>query len=635
MVHIEKKDDKSAQSASSNTVTVIASSCPASSVISTHVLLPTAIVYVMDSKGYSQSCRALLDSGSEVSFVSSSCVKRLGIPIEEADLQIHGVSAAPVGSSNGKVQLQVSSRIYEYATPIEAYILPRVTKPLPTTPVPGSSLNYIKGLRLADPFYFRPEDIDLLIGADVFSNILRATPVIVGPPGFPNAIDTEFGWVISGRYHANVPTNISSLHVHCELESILRSFWEIESAPSTASPVLSVEEQLCEQHYVQTHQRLSNGRYMLRLPFKLNTPVLGSSRDLAIRRLQAVERRLTSQPAMYNMYIDCMREYIRLGHMEKLPPNEVHSPSNAFYFPHHCVMKASSTTTKLRVVFDGSAKTSNGISLNETQMIGPKVHSDLLPILLRFRMWLLSILADAKMMYRQFLIHPEDRVYQRVVWRESPTSPIEDYALLTVTYGNVSAVHHANRTVQQLALDEKVKFPLASEVILRDAYVDDILSGADSLEDGLTLQKQLLQMFSSAKIELRKWTSNNANFLSHLPQELREVQVPFPLDVDQTVKSLGLQYSPATDSFTFSVVPPPNRKVSTKRTLLSDISKIFDPFGWLSPVTIKTKILFQTLWSRELSWDKPLPEDVMTTWTKYHQQLHSIDSIRIPRHAIL
>ncbi|CAG7718239.1 unnamed protein product, partial [Allacma fusca] len=594
------------------------------------VLLGTAVIQAQDRFGDLHPVRALLDSASEVSFVSERCVKKLALPTKFINLSIKGVSGTTIGSSTQVAQIKVISRIHEYSTTIEAYVMKKVTSRLPSSPVNPTKLTHIQGLKLADPFYYKPEDTDLLIGADLYSNLLRPTPVLVGPPGLPNAMDTIFGWVVTGKTHASKQTIVTSHHTNCRLESIMQKFWELESLPEEST--LSSGE-ACEQHFQKTYRRLENGRYMVRLPFKESSPGLGSSRDMAIRRLLQVEKRLKSNPDLRNQYVDVLREYQQLGHMERVPSDQLKESASTYYMPHHCVIKDSSTTTKVRVVFDASAKSSTGVSLNDKCMVGPRTQDDLIAILLRFRMWAVAITADVRKMYPQFLVHPDDCDLQRIVWRENSTDPIEDWRMTGVTFGHTSAPYLATRSLNQLDIDEASNYPLAAEVTQRDTYVDDLMTGANSHAEARTLQDQLLKMFESAQLELRKWSSNESRILEHLPKEFRETQIPFIFDTDSTVKTLGLRWNPPTDSFSFSLVLPSRRKVHTKSSLLSDISKIFDPLGWLSPITIRTKILFQSLWALKISWDEALPSNVVDEWNVYRNNLIAIEAIKIPRHV--
>src|SRR5436190_20009204 len=137
------------------------------------------------------------------------------------------------------------------------------------------------------------------------------------------------------------------------------------------------------------------------------------------------------------------------------------------YLPHHSVIKESSSTTKTRVVFDASSKGSKGKSLNDALYKGPVLQSDLFTIIIRFRSFKYVLCADIKKMYRQILIHKDQFPLQTVLWRESPREEIEEYELVTVTYGTKPASFIAVRCIQELAEIEKINFPIASEVVCR------------------------------------------------------------------------------------------------------------------------------------------------------------------------
>ncbi|GFW27197.1 DUF1758 domain-containing protein [Trichonephila clavipes] len=146
--------------------------------------------------------------------------------------------------------------------------------------------------------------------------------------------------------------------------------------------------------------------------------------------------------------------------------------------PHHGVVRDTSCTTKLRVVFDASSKTSSGLSLNDLLMVGPRVQPELFPILIQFRILSVAICADVEKMFCQIKVHEEDVDWQRILWRDSPTEPIREYCLTTVTYGTPSAPFLSTRTLRQLAIDEQENYPAALRATLSHVYVDDLLSGS-------------------------------------------------------------------------------------------------------------------------------------------------------------
>jgi len=171
-----------------------------------------------------------------------------------------------------------------------------------------------------------------------------------------------------------------------------------------------------------------------------------------------------------------MREYIDLGHMSLVADNDSINDNdfqNIVYLPHHGVLKKSSTSTKLRVVFDASAKNSKGYSLNDALCIGPVLQDNLINIVLRFRFHKIALTADLRKMYRQVLVHSDDRNYQRILWRFSADDPVKEYRLNTVTYGQACASYLAIRCLRQLASENMERYPFASNALLNDTYVDD------------------------------------------------------------------------------------------------------------------------------------------------------------------
>lgn len=186
---------------------------------------------------------------------------------------------------------------------------------------------------------------------------------------------------------------------------------------------MNQEEILCEEHFINTHSRNEEGRYIVALPFKngINMPELGDSRKTAVATLLQLERRFNKNPNLRNEYRNFINEYLALGHMERAPYN-VNSDKLIHYFPHHCVFKES-TTTMLRVVFSGSQKTSNGKSLNDQLAIGNANQSDLISLLLNFRIYRYAFSSDVEKMYRQIELPENQRDLHRILWRNSPQEP--------------------------------------------------------------------------------------------------------------------------------------------------------------------------------------------------------------------
>ena len=279
------------------------------------------------------------------------------------------------------------------------------------------------------------------------------------------------------------------------------------------SAAYTKEEQSCEDHFRTTQQRLPSGRHMVRLPFR-EAVELGESRPGARRMLLRMETKFIKEPAFAEAYQSFMREYKQLTHMSVIGDDSL---GPAYYLPHHGVWKESSTTTKLRVVFNGSYDTTTGHSLNDTLMVGPNLLPGLHQLLLRWRTHRVCLTADIEKMYRQILLHPDDRRYQRILWREKGNSDIQDYQLNTVTYGLACAPYLAIRTLRQLALDKHSCYPRAAAVLQRDVYMDDVVTGADSIPEASELQAELRHLCKAGGFNLRKWASNQPSLMEKVP----------------------------------------------------------------------------------------------------------------------
>ncbi|XP_038117267.1 uncharacterized protein LOC119769328 [Culex quinquefasciatus] len=235
-------------------------------------------------------------------------------------------------------------------------------------------------------------------------------------------------------------------------------------------------------------------------------------------------------------------------------------------------------------------------------------------------------------MYRQIRIHPSDYQLQRILWRNSSSEPLRTFELTTVTYGTASAPFLATRCLNELSKQGAEDYPLASLALGRDFYVDDMLTGVYDEEEGEELCKQLLSLLPSAGFSLRKWASNSAEVLSKIPPELRDERSVLGLESHTTpIKTLGIQWQPATDTYSYAVPIWSTQSVITRRVVASDIAKLFLPLGLLGPVIVLAKIFVQSLWEENKSWDAPLKPEQQQYWREYRNSLEDIPSISIPR----
>lgn len=286
------------------------------------------------------------------------------------------------------------------------------------------------------------------------------------------------GWLVSGQVGGFVVKKIMqtscNLSVIEELNETIHKFWEVESYQKAKK--LDSEEEYCERHFEKTYSRQPDGRFIVKLPVKEEiAKLLDNSREVALKRFLSLERKFKNKPELEAQYAKFMQEYLQLGHMKKITRHD--EGRLRVFLPHHAVIKESSTTTKTRVVFDASCQYTKGKSLNDALYKGPVIQADLFALIVRFRCFRYVLCADIIKMYRQILVHRDQTSLQTIIWRENPKSELEEFELMTVTYGTRPASFLATRCLQQLAESEKVNYPKAAEVVHGDFYMDDLLTG--------------------------------------------------------------------------------------------------------------------------------------------------------------
>ncbi|XP_069964794.1 uncharacterized protein [Bactrocera oleae] len=249
----------------------------------------------------------------------------------------------------------------------------------------------------------------MLLGTETFFSLLS---INLGS-NLPILQKTLLGWIVSGRYTtgSNNISNPSCLFLAKEsVDAKLKKLWKLEEITTIPEP-WTREQQSCDHIYNSTVSRRPCGRIVVKLPFKDDPTCLGESYTTALRRFNAQELRLAKSPQLKTHYVEFMSDYESLGHMSVVKNSNLSEPH--YYIPHHCVLKPTSTTTKLRVVFDASSRTTSQKSLNDST-----------GLFIRFRFHMFALTADIVKMYRKVLMHEDDRKFQYILWRSSPTERI-------------------------------------------------------------------------------------------------------------------------------------------------------------------------------------------------------------------
>ena len=250
-------------------------------------------------------------------------------------------------------------------------------------------------------------------------------------------------------------------------------------------------------------------------------PVLPTNFQLCLRRLNGLLARLRNEGDVLKEYDTVIRTQLEQGIVE--PVNSASEPdiSGVHYLPHHAVVRKDKETTKLRIVYDASAR-SNGASLNDCLHAGPKFDQKIFDILLRFRIYSVAFTADIDKAFLMVSLAPEDRDFLRFLWVDDPFKEKSELQILRFTrvvFGVSSSPFLLNATVRYHLESHVDTHQELVERIQRSIYVDDIVSGSTSEEEAYTVYSESKKLLKTAGFNLRKFASNSASLQLKVLQE--------------------------------------------------------------------------------------------------------------------
>ncbi|CAH2109317.1 unnamed protein product [Euphydryas editha] len=327
-----------------------------------HVLLPTARIKFISQSGTIIYIRALLDSGSQASFVTQKVVDLLGINTNTSNTTIICITNAEQ-TVDRSIHLDVHSTVYPFKVNVNCHVVKNITTKLPQEPIDISKLAFPVKCKLADESFSVPGDVHLLLGADVFFQVLlpqpegKPSPTGQGPAtedtlysNVPSIVHTSFGYIVAGRSSSAVIKNkktnkvVSLFCYECNdsLSDSLNSFWTTEQVPEIF-PEKFPEHEYCEKLFNET-TKLENNKFQVSLPIKVPlqqvNSELGESFHLAYVRFINLEKRLRTDSALFQQYKNFIDQYIELNHGEYFDINSYDMSKDPVYFlPHHAVIK--------------------------------------------------------------------------------------------------------------------------------------------------------------------------------------------------------------------------------------------------------------------------------------------------------
>lgn len=600
-------------------------------------LLQTAMIR-MEAESTHLLGRCLIDGGSMRTFILKKTSTALKLPIVGyEEITVHAFGGVSKTELCKRVSVKISSHYDNQSLIIEAIKVEKICASILSIPSESiKNLFKLKGWNMADPprKLARPEDgdINILIGVDYYAAVMKSEVQRIQDKLIAN--NTIFGWVVSGpqqtipkkTHHTPVsamammsvvtPTTESN-----EVTDPLEMFWKLEHLGIKES----INGKVCQEQVLESPV-WKNHRYEVGLPWLEGTKQhLASNYLVARKRLGQLLRQLMKTPDVLQQYDQVIREYLEQGIIEhvkvKMQENEP-----VYYLPHKAVIKEDRKTTKLRIVFDACSHASNELCLNQCLWSGSDLLNDLFDLLLRFRRDRVAVTGDIEKAFLQIGLKEEDRDAVRFLWtvnlkdQEDPAV----YRFTRVLFGVTSSPALLSSTLKFITDSYAKTFPVTAKTLEESLYVDDLVASVQSTGEAGKLRKEAKEVLASGGFTMRKWCSSDSQLRNTWKEEEET-------DSDADIKVLGLVWYLPDDTLSVAAVSKICTDVPTKRSILRDASKVFDPLGFVAPFVIRVKILLQDIWREKLGWDEPTPESIMTTWRRWANELEDLNSSRLPR----
>ncbi|XP_065675822.1 uncharacterized protein LOC136092029 [Hydra vulgaris] len=605
------------------------------------ILLQTASTDVFDRNSKLHNCRILFDNCSQLSYISPDLCRKLKLKsIGKKNINIKTFGNNNTKERLEKVELKVKC-LFGRIIKIICYV-----KDI-CAPINGQYINlaqekykHLHNLRLADSNLQNGNlRIDVLIGADYYWLFIENS-IIRGNHFDPIAIRSKLGYLLSGPINVNNMFKVkkydcwvNTAHVmlvgsNSSPDSLLKeSMTSIWGVGEMNECNLEVVDRF--RHTIKYDNTLK--RYNVNLPFKENHPPLSDNYNFCIKRFKSLQKKLGKDDWLLESYNNVFKEQLQQGIIE--PIIEENKIENAHYLPHQPVLRNDKITTKVRIVFDASSSV-DGPSLNDCLYPGPSLTTSLYGILLRFRAQKIAFVADIEKAFLQIALAPADRDYVRFLWFKNIntlnkvnifTQEIISYRICRVLFGVTSSSFLLTATLITHAEKYLIDDPVFVHKLSNSLHVNDLNSGADSVDSAFDFYKKCHVRLKEAGFTLRKFESN-CKHLENLVNEQNFTSF-------NITKVLGLLWNKKEDKliFDFRNLIHNDDLNPTKRKVLQFIASIFDPLGIVNPFIVKCKIFFQKLCIDKLNWDKPLEGKTLLVWQAIINDIKTSKPIIIPR----
>lgn len=603
----------------------VGNSVLANNSFSKQVFLQTLIVCI-NVNGLDYYVRILLDSGSVKSYISKFLAAVLKLECLGEETIVHGLfGGIEKKEDHKKYRINISNIDKSFSCELDVMDQEKICVSIPKISSSGI-VNKVKqsGILVSDisinentcMYEKDPNEIHMLIGAD-FAGRLFTGKIQQITEGLV-AMHTRLGWTLMGESGEKTRGCETLLSLHIS-DLNIPELWQLDTIGIRDSGENQSKKELEEAaklHFLQNVKRDQEGRYVVNLPWIKDHPPLTSCKKIAEKRLVNCVKSLEKIGKLRD-YEEVFNEWVKEDIIEKV--ESCQETVAEHYLPHRPVFKENSTT-KIRPVFDGSAKEKNCPSINECLEKGPNLIELIPSIINRFRFGKFGVIADIRKAFLQIKFQEHDRPFLRFLWREKGKDEnLTVYQHKRVVFGISSSPFLLGATLEFHLKNVPDHYKATAQTLLKSFYVDNLVCSVNSKEELNKLIVESQAILREGKFELRGW--------EHTPTTCKQLT-----ENPKIVPVLGLNWRLNEDTLTIDLKPfPEEEPIVTKRKILSAVHRIFDPIGFTCPVTLLPKILLQECWKNKVTWDAELPDQMKKKFERWKKELLNLTKLEIPR----
>ncbi|XP_071481170.1 uncharacterized protein [Diadema antillarum] len=592
-------------------------------------LLPVVTVTMMGFKDQSYSANCLLDSGAQISLVRRSVAENLGLKGKPISINITKVGCVTEEVQTKIYRLRLRSlddnRVYR----VSAVGLDSINDDIVQVQTDGLCKTFNLGQNC---LHRSSGSIDVLVGIDhakLHTGETRQKGNLV-------ARHTPLGWVVFGADPDHQAAKNTVLNVMVTDAVDLKDFWTTESmgvchGPSQYQQDGLSRQEMDESKLISDSCQKVGKQWLVPYPWQKEPDLLPDNKAQAERMLYATERKLAKNPNHADAYDRQIQEMVEMKFARKLSKDEVRLYEGpVHYIAHHAVVRPEKQSTPIRIVFNSSASY-QGHSLNDYWMKGPDLLNRLFGVLMRFREHEVALCADISKMYHRVMIPERDQHVHRFLWRNLNQDKQPDvYIMRVVTFGDKPSPAMAQTALRKTAEEGAKMYPKAASTIMHDTYMDDICASVPTVTEAEELSRSIDKVLADGGFKVKGWRSNKEFSRGHDGN----AEKPRLLKTITDEKVLGVVWENDSDTFSYKVKLNEDAIQAikmTKRSILSQVARIFDPIGFATPIVIRAKIGLQRLWEEGLNWDDELPEESQTEWRKLFREMEKLTNVRFQR----